>query len=248
MIQGIVYRAYCDVTKKSYIGLTIQGLKKRKRRHFDDAFNRESHTHFARALRKYGKKSFEWSVLEEISHNKKEVLLECLKTLEVKYIQLYDSYQNGYNSTPGGDYITDCSKCVKVFNETGEFIRQFDSRREASKYYGISEDCVSAGCNRRQQFSLIQGKRIIFRNEEDDMTEADISKLKECIHNPSCKVLAFEWDTGNPIQTFDTIKEGAKFFKLKSSSPITEIVNGNPRRKTAGKYNGHKVGWTKLVK
>ena len=45
---------------------------------------------------------------------------------------------------------------------------------------------------------------------------------------------------------FNTIKEGAKFIGLKSASPICEILSGSSRRKTAGRYNGHKVGWIKL--
>lgn len=36
------------------------------------------------------------------------------------------------------------------------------------------------------------------------------------------------------------------YIGLKSAAPICEILNGSPRRKTAGKYKGSKVGWTKV--
>lgn len=246
-MKGIIYRAYCLVTEKNYIGLSIQGLKKRKEQHLYDAFNDRADTHFYRALKKYGKENFEWSIIDEVSCRTKESLLKCLKTLEIKYIEQFDSFTNGYNSTPGGDSFSDNSIPVKVYSDTGQFIRQFDSRREAAKYYNISEDCISAGCQRRQRFSYINEKRIIFRNKEDDVTENDLYELKQAIHNPKCKVKAIDSVTMETIKVFDTIKEGAKFFGLKSASPICELLNGNPRRKTAGRYNNHKIIWEKVI-
>ena len=244
-MKGIIYRAHCLITNKDYIGLTTRTLDKRRKEHLYSAFKKMEELHFSRALRKYGANAFEWSILTTVSARYKEDLVESLKALEKKYIKQFDSYHNGYNSTLGGDYNNNRSLKVKVYSETGEFIRQFDSRREAARYYNISEDCVSAGCTRRQKFSLVLGKRLLFRNEEDTVTESDLSELKQIIHNPKCKVKAFDYVTGKEIKTFNTIKEGAKFFGLKSATPICEILNGNSRRKTAGKYKGNKVGWIK---
>lgn len=245
-MKGIVYRAHCLITNKDYIGLTTRTLDRRRKEHLYAAFKKMEELHFSRALRKYGVSAFEWSVLTTVSAKYREDLIESLKALEKKYIKQFDSYHNGYNSTPGGDSINIQPLKVKVYSETGEFIRQFDSRREAAQYYSISEDCVSAGCTRRQKFSLVLGKRLLFRNEEDTVTESDLSELKQTIHNPKCKVKAFDYTTGEEIKTFDTIKEGADFFGLKSATPICEILNGSSRRKTAGKYKGSKVGWTKV--
>lgn len=246
-MKGIVYKAYCSVTNKCYIGITIKSLEYRRSQHYTKAFHQNSQFHFHRALRKYGKEAFEWSIIDQIQANGKESLIECLKVLEIKYVRLYDSYYNGYNSTKGGDSNYVESQKVKVYIETGELFRLFDNRQEAAQFFDISEDVISAGCLRKQKFSFIKGKRFIFRNENDDFTESEISELKSIKHNPYCKVEAFDTCTGNTIAIFDTIKEGAKFFGLKSASPICEILNNSSRRKTAGKYKGHKIGWRKVI-
>lgn len=56
-----------------------------------------------RARQKYGWQSFQYDVLDQLTNENKEVLLDQLCTLEKYYIQKYDTYNNGYNSTKGGE-------------------------------------------------------------------------------------------------------------------------------------------------
>lgn len=243
-MDGLVYKATCIETGKCYIGITITSLENRKCQHVGDA-NRGSNLHFHRAIRKYGEESFIWEILETISAGSKESLTCCLKSLEKLYIDKYNSYHNGYNSTMGGDTMTIIEKKVKVFSEDGEFIKMFDSRREAAKFYNISEDSIGAVCNRRQKFAYTSGKRYIFRNIEDDYTESDISEVKLIKGNPYCRVEAIDLETNQVIKYFNSIKEGAEYFRVRPST-ISEIVNNYGHRKSSGKYNNHKVGWRKV--
>lgn len=55
---------------------------------------------FWNALRKYGESPWTHEVLDTCS------TIEEAKKLEVHYIALYDTYNRGYNGTPGGDYFT----------------------------------------------------------------------------------------------------------------------------------------------
>lgn len=245
---GYVYKALCRCTNKCYIGITITSLRNRKGQHIRSSFNPNRHDynlHFHRAIRKYGKDEFEWEVIEKIESDDKKALMADLKLLEIKYVEEYDSYYNGYNSTKGGDTITILEKRVKVFEENGTYIRIFDSRRDVAKFYNISEDCVGSVCNRRQNFSYIDGKRYIFRNEDDDYTEEDIVKVKAQKGNPYCRVQAFILKTGEILGNFETIQEGAKYFNVKPST-ISEIINNYGHRKSSGKYNGEKIGWRKI--
>ena len=50
---------------KIYIGQTIRPVKDRFHRHINDAMNNILDTHFARAIRKYGKDSFIIEVIDE---------------------------------------------------------------------------------------------------------------------------------------------------------------------------------------
>lgn len=248
MRTGIVYKVFCTVTQKYYIGITIQKFQKRKYDHENDSFNVNSdhyNQHFHRAIRKYGKDSFEWEIICVIKSENKEKLIEQLKALEIHYVNKYDSYHNGYNSTKGGDEMTTNSKPVDVYSEDGELIASFDSRLDVSLYYGISQDCVCAVCLGKQKFSFIDNKRYIFRDKGVPYTEEQISEIKSIKHNPKRMVEAYYYDTNEVIKQFNTIKEASQYFKI-TPSGISEVVNGNKRRKTAGKYNGRKLGWREI--
>lgn len=66
MFNGIVYKCYCELTNKYYIGITITDLENRKCQHIRESFNPSSENyncHFHRAIRKYGKDSFTWDII-----------------------------------------------------------------------------------------------------------------------------------------------------------------------------------------
>lgn len=96
-IYGIIYKFTSKTTKKSYIGQTISSnLKRRIYRHRTDKID----SHFYRARDKYGFDDFEFSIIEtNISLKDGKKLLD---EREIYWIRYYDSYNNGYNSTPGG--------------------------------------------------------------------------------------------------------------------------------------------------
>src|SRR5208283_5009714 len=54
-------------------------------------------THFYKAIRKYGTECWKQEVLEEIED------ISNLNEAEMKWIEHYDTMNNGYNSTTGGD-------------------------------------------------------------------------------------------------------------------------------------------------
>jgi group I intron endonuclease len=91
-----IYRAQNTLTGAVYIGKTIRDLQHRKHRHFSSV-NAGSRTYFHNAIRKYGKDSFEWTVLTSTDSEKK------LSVLERFYISAYSKMYNLYNLTAGGE-------------------------------------------------------------------------------------------------------------------------------------------------
>lgn len=89
----IVYKAYFENSNKCYIGIT-NNLENRKAQHLKDA-NFGSDRKFCKAIRKYGEPIFE---ILEFCEN-----ISQLYEAEKKYIQMFDSFKNGYNSTLGGE-------------------------------------------------------------------------------------------------------------------------------------------------
>lgn len=96
-MQGVIYIIRNNINGKVYIGQTIQPLKERWYRHCGKTGISESESRMAikRAILKYGKENFTIEILEECNQ-------EDLNAREKYYIDMYDSYKSGYNSTLGG--------------------------------------------------------------------------------------------------------------------------------------------------
>jgi group I intron endonuclease len=92
-----IYKVINSINNKVYIGYTSKPLEKRKLEHFERSSN-NSKTRFHLALRKYGVENFVWEVVyQSLDKN------HCKNTMESFFINEFDSYRIGYNSTKGGD-------------------------------------------------------------------------------------------------------------------------------------------------
>ena len=94
-----IYKITNIINNKPYIGQTIRPVEQRFHRHINDALNNILDTHFARAIRKYGKENF---IIETIDIASTQ---EELNQKEQYWIQYYDAINNGYNET---DAISKC--------------------------------------------------------------------------------------------------------------------------------------------
>ena len=94
-----IYIIKCIETNKHYIGQTMQEGNKRFKAHFSEARNKPKNecVKLNRAIRKYGEGKF---VVRDLIAAK---TLEELNELESKYIKIFNTVSNGYNSTYGGD-------------------------------------------------------------------------------------------------------------------------------------------------
>jgi group I intron endonuclease len=105
MKQAGIYSFVNLVNGKRYIGQAIDIDYRIKRGHFQKLIrNNDPHPKLQRAWNKYGYQNF---VVETLISTENEYPKEYLKSwldfLEKDYIQFYDSYNNGYNCTYGGD-------------------------------------------------------------------------------------------------------------------------------------------------
>jgi group I intron endonuclease len=94
---GCTYEILCTTTGKRYIGQTVQKPHRRFKRHLHNAKANVYNSHLYNAIRKYGDGAFVLSVLV------KNVPINLLSKLEIEFIKTYDTYNNGYNSTIGGE-------------------------------------------------------------------------------------------------------------------------------------------------
>ena len=116
-----IYKIPNIQNNKVYIGQTIRPIEQRFHRHLNDALNNILDTHFARAIRKYGKDSF---IIEEIDTAQSQ---DELNQKEQYWIKYYNSVEDGYNET---DAILKCggntyqSKTEEEMEVIKEKIRQ----------------------------------------------------------------------------------------------------------------------------
>ena len=97
---------YCiknTINGKCYIGQAIK-LQKRLKAHWN-SWQNPIYEHIAlyKAFKKYGIENFEITILQSFHDSLGWRTKVQLDELEKKYIQEYDSFNNGYNSTLGGD-------------------------------------------------------------------------------------------------------------------------------------------------
>ena len=112
-----IYKITNIQNNKVYIGQTIRPVQDRFNRHLNDALHNVIDTHFARAIRKYGKDNFSWEIID--TANTQEEL-----TVKEKYwIQYYNSVKEGYNETDaiskcgGNTYQSKTEKEMEVIKE-----------------------------------------------------------------------------------------------------------------------------------
>ncbi len=90
-----VYKIESKTTGKCYIGITKGKVKYRWKRHLTNASKNVKY-HFYHAIRKYGIEDFTCSTIEECD-------ISILHDREKYWIAQFDSFENGYNSTLGGE-------------------------------------------------------------------------------------------------------------------------------------------------
>jgi len=95
--MAIVYKITNTVNNKPYIGWTSKTLSERFEQHIKDAKKHVGNRKFYNAIKKHGDGVWRAEILiENVSNDE-------AKQKEIEYIQKYNSYMNGYNSTLGGD-------------------------------------------------------------------------------------------------------------------------------------------------
>lgn len=134
-MRGFIYKITNTINGKSYIGQTIQNVKERFYQHCATKCSKAvSNMAIHRAIKKYGKSNFTVEVIEEIDSAN-------LNDRERYWIRYYDSYNNGYNSTEGGQ------DGIKLFKnlDTESIVREYKSGkslREIGRLFNVDKQTI----------------------------------------------------------------------------------------------------------
>jgi group I intron endonuclease len=238
-----IYKITNTENNKVYIGQTIRPIKQRFQRHINDALNNIIDTHLARAIRKYGKESFEISLIDTAESQ------DELNKKEQYWIKQYNSTNSniGYNETDaiyksgGNTYMSKTKeemeqisqkirdskigsknpnhKKVKCFNvETNQELF-FDSVKQCQNYFNESNHRFITTRVLFNTKSLYKGKwKIAY--QENDYPNFNPQIIK---HGKQIKV---ENLINHNIKAFPSIRKAAEILGI-SRAKFSELKN-NP--------------------
>lgn len=114
--MGYIYKIKNDINDKLYIGQTVNSLEQRFIEHKSHCLNNNKkypNRPLYNAINKYGIEHFNIELIEECSNEK-------LNEREKYWIQYYNSYNNGYNATLGGDstILYNYQDIIDKYNQT----------------------------------------------------------------------------------------------------------------------------------
>ena len=115
-----IYMITNTITNKKYIGQSID-IEKRWRTHKKKStWKSQPNNYLYRAMNKYGIDKFKFEILCECNEDE-------LNDLEIEYIKQYDTFENGYNETPGGS-------CYKMTDEMKRKISEANKGEKNGMY------------------------------------------------------------------------------------------------------------------
>ena len=274
MRKGIIY-VYFNKAKyekegveKYYVGQTIGTMEQRAGKNgrnygWDDS---KCNNKFANGIRKWGWNAFEGRVLEEVYE-------EDLDELEKFYIEQFDSFKNGYNSTIGGEGIRGYNhnkESKKKMSIAGKkrFESQEARKRQSEavkKHYEDPKEREKLG----KKMSIVSKKRFQDPKERENISITIKKHYKDPKERKKMSIANKKRLEDQKIR--EKIREkllGEKSYKAKSvyckelnivfsyvklaEKYCTNILNikigpisgaCNGKRKSTGKYNGEKLTW-----
>lgn len=210
--MAYIYKIINDINNKVYIGKTAFDIEKRFKEHCQDRTKRELENRpLYNAMNKYGIEHFKIELIEECSNIESSIK-------EIYWIGYYDSYQNGYNATLGGD-----GKFLFNHEEIKNRLKENPYPIKVAQEFNCSVDLV---------YEIVKEYNIIIKNLSNE-------ELRE-----KTKKSILQYDKNNNfIQSFDAVADAARWCHeqglcatLNSGvrSHIAECANG--KRKSAYQY------------
>lgn len=146
--EGYIYIIKNTINSKVYIGQTTKTIEKRFRQHISATSRITSNPyHLYNAMIKHGVDNFYVEELKKVECDTSFELNKKLNGFEREYICKFDSLNNGYNMTAGGDCtMLHDQKVVYQFDLFGNYIAKYESVGLAAQMTNLDQGHISACC------------------------------------------------------------------------------------------------------
>lgn len=207
MTKGYIYKITNKVNNKVYIGQTSRNIRERYHEHLRCSETSSSNQPLYNAMKKYGKEAFEVTLVEMCDAN-------LLDDREIFYINQYDSYNNGYNATIGGEGrpTTDYEKLAESFIASDESLTVY------AKENNIKDTTIRCALK-------LTGRLEEYKTRHPEYNARDNAVMVEMLDK----------ETGKLVEVFESISKALKFLnKDKDKGHIKAVCTG--KRQTAYGY------------
>lgn len=199
--MAYIYKIINDKNNKIYIGQTVKKIQYRLQEHFHkaewDYSNHKKLTHLSQAIITHGKEHFHIELIEECD-------LLSVDERERYWIAYYDSYNNGYNMTIGGqDLPLNKGKPILQYSLEGQYIQTFDSALQAAYAVNLHDNTIRRAC--RQQVPAGQYQWRYFSADYP----LQIPPMKHNLYKNKQKIKQYNLK-GELINCFNSINEASK--------------------------------------
>lgn len=226
-----IYLITNTLNGKQYVGQTVKGYKYRFNQHCSFALNkRKTCSQVVDAhIKKFGINNFKVELLEQVDY-------ELRNEKEQYYIQLYNTYENGYNYTIGGDYNPMLDLNVKEKHKLK--MKSSEVRNKISKG-------VLKSLNKDKIEYFRSSTRTRWLNWDNESRNNCIKGLINYNNSRKVKIGCMD-ENDNILYKFDSISEACKFLNKPSKEgghilKVCDKLNKNGKR---AKHFGY--SWIKL--
>lgn len=163
---GKIYKITNQKNGLIYIGCTTKSLSQRFNEHLYRCFKTGYKSKLYNSMKKYGQENFTIELIEECD-------LNIIYETEKKYVELYNSYDNGLNSTFGGEGCLGYTHSPEIRKKISENTKNGNSHRGKTykDLYGDREEEE----RKKRQMSVKQG----WDKMSDKDKENRVNNIKE---------------------------------------------------------------------
>ena len=204
MENGKIYKITNTENNSLYIGCTINTLKHRFEEHCYRCLKTNINTKLCNSIRKYGVEKFTIELIDECS-------LEKIYERELELIKEYDSFENGLNSTLGGEGCLGYKHSPEIRVKISEAVKNGKSHK-GKTYDEIYGD--------RVEEEKIKRKEKV-KNYWDNISEEDKKQRLLSLKNSVRKNAKYSIETIQSIKKL--ISENVKSSEIHKQHPNVNI-------------------------
>lgn len=211
-----IYKITNQINGKIYIGKSTR-IERRWSEHKSDVNDINKQNHLYRAMRKYGKESFNFEIIELCPEDN-----NILSEREKYWINYYNSYEEGYNETRGGE---------GHFKYKSEEIYQLWDNG-----LSILEITQQIGCEKQVVYDTLKNYPNFSTKESVSRARPHRIQLLSKAASDRQSYPVYQYDLeGNFIAEYPNLTMAAQACGYKQDNSIAKVINGYDNRKLA--YN-----------